>query len=94
MHNHDNFKNELVKILNEPIPEDNVGFEENITWIWTLQSDDRVRNYNFEVTIEKDGTIYLVIHNNPEGKEVCTLEDTTEELVIEKAKAWKSKVWR
>ena len=90
MHNHDNFKSKLVDILNDPKTEDADGADGNTEWKWTLVS--AVQNYNFEVSIDREGKIDLVVFNNHEGIEVCSLEAITMERVIEKARALKSQM--
>ena len=86
MLNHDKFREKLVEILNEPIPDD------EFFWVWRLQSKDLTLDYNFEVTIDREGKIYWEIHNHHEGIKVDDLNDTTEDKVVEKAKFWRSKV--
>lgn len=90
MHNHDNFKSTLVDILNDPKTEDADGADGNTEWKWTLVS--AVQNYNFEVSIDREGKIDLVVFNNHEGTEVCSLEAITMEQVIEKARTLKSQM--
>ena len=83
MHNFDKFKSKLVEILGDPNAEDSVYFDK-IEWGWTLPRG----HYNFEVVIDRDDRIHLVIHNNLEGVEVCTLRDATPDQVVEKANTW------
>ena len=95
MLNHSKFRQDIIKILNEPNAHDDGDADGEKEWGWTLNSNDptRTQSYNFEVTIEKEGRINLVVYNNHEAVEVCSLENTTEARVVEKAKTLRSKVW-
>ena len=79
----DKLKSDLIEILGDPNAEDRVYFDK-VEWGWTLS--DSAYNYNFEVVIDRDDRIHLVVHNNIEGVEVCALRDATPDQVIEKAR--------
>ena len=81
----DKLKSDLIEILGDPNAEDSVYFDK-IEWGWTLSGS--AYNYNFEVVIDRDDRIHLVIHNNLEGVEVCALRDATPDQVVEKANTW------
>ena len=81
----DKLKSDLIEILGDPNAKDNVYFDK-IEWGWTLSGS--AYNCNFEVVIDRDNKIHLVIHNNLEGVEVCALRDATPGQVVEKANIW------